>query len=102
MTSTISASTALAQSNLAPALSGPPAIVDAPGRGMIPSVSGHMAALPILYELDKQPLEQISPLVQRQCLSGSQSTFVKWTVKKGGTFALHHHVYEQITWIVEG
>jgi quercetin dioxygenase-like cupin family protein len=23
-------------------------------------------------------------------------------VKKGGTFALHHHAYEQITWITEG
>jgi hypothetical protein len=31
---------------------------------------------PDLYELDKQPIEQISPLVQRQFLSGSQSTFV--------------------------
>ena len=31
-----------------------------------------------------------------------QSTFVKWTVKKGGVFPLHHHANGQITWITEG
>lgn len=102
MTATIATPPARAQDVPAPALTSPPAVVDAPGRGIIPSVSGHMAAQPMLYELDKQPVEQISPLVQRQFLSGAQSTFVKWTVKKGGTFALHHHAYEQITWITEG
>lgn len=94
--------TASAETVPAPSLATPPSVTEAPGRGLIPSVSGHTAALPVLYELDKQPIEQISPLVQRQFLSGAQSTFVKWTVKKGGTFALHHHSYEQITWIVEG
>ena len=102
MTATIATTSARAQDVPAPALTAPPAVVDAPGRGIIPSVSAHMAQLPTLYELDKQPIEQISPLVQRQYLSGAQSTFVKWTVKKGGTFALHHHSYEQITWIVGG
>jgi quercetin dioxygenase-like cupin family protein len=91
---------ALAQT--APALDGPPAVTEAPGRGIIPSVSGHSAAVPMLHRLDQQPLEQISPLVQRQYLSGAQATFVKWTVKAGGVFALHHHAYEQITWIVSG
>lgn len=86
----------------APALTTPPAVVDAPGRGIIPSVSAHMATLPMLYDLGNQPVEQISPLVRRQFLAGSQTTFVKWIVKKGGVFALHHHVYEQITWITEG
>lgn len=102
MTATASIQTAKAQGVTAPALAAPPAVVDAPGRGIIPSVSGHVAMLPVLYDLDEQPVEQISPLVQRQFLSGVQTTFVKWTVKKGGTFALHHHVYEQITWITEG
>ena len=102
MTSTIAATAALAQDAPAPALTASPAVVEAPRRGIIPSVSGHMATLPMLYELDKQPIEQISPLVRRQFLSGAQTTFVKWTVKKGGTFALHHHAYEQITWIIEG
>ncbi|ATI80009.1 cupin domain-containing protein [Sphingobium yanoikuyae] len=91
-----------AQTAPAPSVSSAPAVTDAPGRGLIPTVSDHTAALPVLYELDRQPIEQISDLVQRQYLAGSQSTFVKWTVKAGGVFPLHHHVNEQITWIVSG
>jgi len=82
--------------------SGPPDVTAAPGLGVIPSVSAHTGALPSLYNLDKQPIEQISPLVQRQYLSGAGSTIVKWTVKAGGVFPLHHHIYEQITWITKG
>jgi unsaturated pyranuronate lyase len=93
---------ASAQDMPAPALSGAPTVTDASGHGLIPTVSGHTAILPTLYQLDAQPIEQISPLVQRQYLSGTQSTFVKWTVKKGGKFPLHHHASEQITWITEG
>jgi quercetin dioxygenase-like cupin family protein len=92
----------LAQESPAPTLSAPPAVTDAPGRGIQPGVSGHSAILPSLYMLDAQPIEQISPLVQRQMLNGTQSTLVKWTVKKGGVFPLHHHSNEQITWITEG
>lgn len=86
----------------APALTAPPAVTPAPGLGVIPSVSGHTAATPSLYDLDAQPIEQVSPLVQRQYLNGAQSTFVKWTVKAGGVFPLHHHANEQITWITKG
>jgi quercetin dioxygenase-like cupin family protein len=93
---------AVAQETPAPSLSSPPAVTDAPGRGIQPGVSGHSAILPSLYLLDAQPIEQISPLVQRQMLNGTQSTLVKWTVKKGGIFPLHHHSNEQITWIAEG
>lgn len=93
---------AMAQDRPAPSLSGAPAVTEAPGSGIQPGVSGHSATLPVLYQLDRQPIEQISPLVQRQYVSGAQSTFVKWTVKKGGVFPLHHHANEQITWITEG
>lgn len=93
---------ASAQDMPAPTISAAGAVLDAPGQGVIPSVSMHTAALPQLYDLDAQPKEQISPLVQRQYLSGVQSTIVKWTVKKGGVFPLHHHANEQITWITEG
>jgi unsaturated pyranuronate lyase len=93
---------ATAQNRPAPSLSAAPVVTDAPGMGIQPGVSGHSARLPALYALDQQPLEQISPLVQRQYLVGVQSTFVKWTVKKGGIFPLHHHASEQITWITEG
>lgn len=61
-----------------------------------------MAVMPSLYELDAQPVEQISPLIKRQFLSGAMSTIVKWTVKKGAVFPLHHHANEQITWIMQG
>lgn len=91
-----------AQAPVAPSVSAPPAVTEAAGRGTIPGVSDHMAAMPVLYRLEQQPMEQISPLVRRQYLSGAQSTFVKWTVKAGGVFPLHHHANEQVTWIVSG
>ena len=75
---------------------------DTPGRGIESDVSGHDAMPPVLYELDAQPIEQVSPLVQRQVLQGAQSTLVKWTVKKGGGFPLQHRASEQITWITAG
>jgi quercetin dioxygenase-like cupin family protein len=79
-----------------------PIVSDALDRGRQADVSGHSAAVPVLYQLSLQPIEQISRLVQRQYLTGAQSTFVKWTMKKGGVFPLHHHSNEQITWITEG
>ena len=93
---------AIAQNRPAPSLSAAPAVTDAAGSGIQSNVSGHSAIPPVLYQLDQQPVEQISPLVQRQYLVGAQSTFVKWTVKKGGVFPLHHHANEQVTWITEG
>jgi quercetin dioxygenase-like cupin family protein len=77
-----------------------PAVTDAPGRGVIATV--HTSALANLYDLDAQPIEQVNPLVQRQFLSGAQSTITKWTVKKGGVFPLHRHANEQVTWITKG
>lgn len=91
-----------AAAQIAPVQSSAQAVMPAPGQGIIPSVSGHNAAMPMLYALDAQPAEQISPLIRRQYLSGSQSTIVKWTVKAGGVFPLHHHANEQITWITQG
>jgi quercetin dioxygenase-like cupin family protein len=82
------------------AITTPPAVTDAAGRGAIPMV--HTSALASLYDLDSQPIEQVNPLVQRQYISGSQSTITKWTVKKGGVFPLHHHANEQTTWITKG
>lgn len=96
------ASHAGAEDAIAPSLSEPPAVVDAPGRGTQAGFSAHSARVPSLYQLDAQPIEQVSPLVQRQMLHGTQSTLVKWIVKKGGVFPLHHHANEQITWITEG
>lgn len=87
---------------IAPVLLSPPRVTDAPGRGLLPNVSGHTAAAPQLYELDAQPVEQVSELLRRQYLSGTNATFVKWIAKKGAVVPLHHHGNEQITWITEG
>lgn len=98
----LAATPAIAADNLAPSLTGTPIVEAAPDRGVIPRISQHTTLGPSLYELDKQPIEQISPLIQRQYLTGAQSTIVKWTVKAGAVFPLHHHAYEQTTWIVSG
>ena len=93
-------SSAMAQQTMPHAITGAPSITDAPGRGEIDTV--HTAAMGSLFDFDAQPKEQISPLIQRQYLSGSQSTITKWTVKAGGVFPLHHHANEQTTWITKG
>jgi quercetin dioxygenase-like cupin family protein len=87
---------------VAPTLASAPSVTDAPGMGLLPPISLHSAASPLLYNLGAQPIEQMSPLIQRQYLHGTHSTLVKWIAKKGAVVPLHHHVYEQITWITEG
>jgi quercetin dioxygenase-like cupin family protein len=77
-------------------------IHEAPGRGILPNVSLHYAASPHMYQLDVQPIEQVSELLQRQYLSGSNLAFVKWTAQKGAIVPLHRHANEQITWITQG
>ena len=77
-------------------------VSSASDRGIIPGISDRMAAMPLLYRLDAQPVEELSPLLSRQYIHGSQSTFVKWTAKKEAVVPIHHHPNEQITWIVSG
>ena len=87
---------------IVPTLAGQPYVTDAPGRGLVPQISQHSAAHPFLYDLDAQPIEQVGPLLQRQYLHGTHSTFVKWIAKKGAVVPLHHHCHGQITWITQG
>ena len=77
-------------------------VEDAPGRGIVPGVSVHLAGEAQLFRLDAQPVEKINDLLSRQYLQGTNCTFVKWTAKKGGAVPLNHHASEQITWITEG
>jgi quercetin dioxygenase-like cupin family protein len=77
-------------------------IEDAPGLGIVPGISPHLAGEAQLFHLDAQPVEKINDLLSRQYLYGTNSTFVKWTAKKGAVVPLTHHVNEQITWITEG
>jgi quercetin dioxygenase-like cupin family protein len=77
-------------------------VEDAPGRGEIPQISLHSAAMPALYDLEKQPLEEVSPGLKRRYLHGTHSTLVEWIAEKGAMVPLHHHENEQITWITKG
>jgi quercetin dioxygenase-like cupin family protein len=90
-----------APASLAPQIGGDHVSV-APGRGLLPVVSAHVGAVPLLFSLDGQPMERMSPLIGRQYLSGAGATFCKWTMRKGALVPLHHHSNEQITWITEG
>jgi quercetin dioxygenase-like cupin family protein len=101
MTKTETSSAAPAPA-VAPTVLSASRVSDAPGRGIVPNFSQHSAAMPLIYQLDAQPMEQISALLQRQYLTGSNATFVKWTAKKGAVVPLHHHANEQITWITKG
>ncbi|MFT3741549.1 MAG: cupin domain-containing protein [Gammaproteobacteria bacterium] len=75
---------------------------DAPDKGIIPHISDHYHALPIFYNFDGMPIEQLSDKISRQYIYSGQSMLVKWIFKKGAVVPLHHHVNEQITWITEG
>jgi quercetin dioxygenase-like cupin family protein len=77
-------------------------IRDAPGHGILPGISPHLAGEAQLFHLDAQPVERINDLLFRQYLYGTNCTFVKWTAKKGSVIPLTHHVNEQITWITAG
>src|SRR5262245_66608329 len=81
--------TTTSTAEIAPVLLSPPQVSDAHGRGILPNVSRHTAAAPQLYELDAQPVEKISEVVQRQYLSGSNPTFGKWMAKKGAGAPRH-------------
>ena len=47
----------------APTLNSSSQVSAAPGRGVLPLISGHMAAGLSLYQLDAQPVEQLSSLI---------------------------------------
>src|SRR6476661_1622646 len=70
--------------------------------GIIPNISNHYKALPVVYPFDKQPIEKISDTISRQYVYGAESMLVKWIFKKGAVIPLHHHINEQITWITKG
>ncbi|MBB2178665.1 cupin domain-containing protein [Gluconacetobacter tumulicola] len=93
-----SAHASLADSVVAPTT----APQNAPGEGIQPQISLHMGQTPMLYDLADQPVEHVSPLIDRQVIYGAQSTFVVWTMKTGAIVPLHHHPNEQITWITRG
>jgi quercetin dioxygenase-like cupin family protein len=48
------------------------------------------------------PAKEIVPGFFGKFIHGEQSTLAFWEIKKGHTLPLHHHVHEQITYIVSG
>jgi Cupin domain len=84
----------------APTLHSSSQVSDAPGKGILPMISGHIAAGLSLYHLDAQPTSvSIDPAAISARLS---IQFSKWIMKKGAVVPLHHHANEQITWITQG
>jgi quercetin dioxygenase-like cupin family protein len=57
---------------------------------------------PAKRSLDAIPLEVLGPGVARQVVHGTQGTFARWQLKSGASVPLHHHVNEQMTWIISG
>jgi quercetin dioxygenase-like cupin family protein len=75
---------------------------DAPGQGLIPSISSHTSSLPVLYDLGAQPAESVGPGLARQYLHGAGMTVSRWTMQKGTVVPVHHHLAEQATMMLEG
>lgn len=48
------------------------------------------------------PSREIVPGFTGRFIHGKQSTMAFWEIKKGYELPLHHHVHEQITYIVSG
>lgn len=67
-----------------------------------PAMTDGRVVQPAKRSLDAIPLEVLGPGVARQVVHGTQSTFARWQLKSGASVPLHHHVNEQITWIVSG
>jgi len=57
---------------------------------------------PAKLSLKDVPTEALAPGITRQVVHGTQSTFSRWELKAGTSVPMHHHVNEQITWIVSG
>jgi quercetin dioxygenase-like cupin family protein len=48
------------------------------------------------------PAKEIRPGFFGKMVHGDASTIAFWEITKGSTLSEHHHVHEQITYIIEG
>jgi quercetin dioxygenase-like cupin family protein len=55
-----------------------------------------------MQNLSDIPVKQTVPGFFGKMVHGATSSLVFWDIKKGGVSPEHHHVHEQITYIVEG
>jgi quercetin dioxygenase-like cupin family protein len=51
---------------------------------------------------DKIEQESMNPLLRRQFITGKNITLARFQLKKGANVPQHHHVNEQVTYILEG
>ncbi len=74
----------------------------APNRGIIPRVSDHYKTSPSFYNFNQLPIEQITPMIGRRFIIGTQISVIQWILKKGTVLSLHHHLNEQVTRVDKG
>lgn len=61
-----------------------------------------MKNAPQLFQFDNMPMEQLSDKIFRRYISGNNAMLVCFKILKGGVVKKHHHISEQITYIVSG
>lgn len=67
-----------------------------------PAPADSRVVLAAKLSLQDLPVEVLAPGISRQVIHGTQTTFSRWELKAGTSIPLHHHVNEQITWILSG
>ena len=54
------------------------------------------------YTWDSVPTEVMNPTLSRKVITGEKAMVAQIFIAKGGVVPLHHHVSEQLTYIMEG
>lgn len=54
------------------------------------------------FNFEEMPLDTISPLITRRWFHGEQGQMTYFYLKKGAHIPWHHHVNEQLTYIMQG
>jgi unsaturated pyranuronate lyase len=54
------------------------------------------------YRWDDMPKEKLNPLLDRRIVAGEKSMVTHVYMKKGCLVPMHHHVNEQLTYVLEG
>ncbi len=58
--------------------------------------------LPRHYPFDEMEFEELTEKVSRRYVTGKNAMLVYFKLKKGAIISKHHHISEQITYILEG
>jgi quercetin dioxygenase-like cupin family protein len=55
-----------------------------------------------MQHLDTIPVRELRPGFFGRFIHGDKGTVTIWDIKKGSVLETHHHVHEQITYVMEG